>query len=434
MTHATVFIILDAARQDYVQPDTMPFLHALAQESTVGSFESPPGFAQRTVLFSGRYPDTSGNFSQFVFDPEASPFGWTRWLGPLRDLIKPRTWMVPARWTIDGITKKLTGDFHTDPAWIPPRLLPFFAMCEDTQPVFAPDAPGAPSIFDLCRDHGLSFRYLAHPISGDDEEVHRLLVEELRDQAPYDLYVAQLSATDEQAHHHGPKSDEMRENVLPDIDAKLASVHAALETHYDTWDLFVCGDHGMAPVDERVDILGELAGIEAEPGEDYVVFVNSTLAVFWFLTDRGRHAVERLLPTIEGAREVTEEERRSSRIPDDRCWGDRMFAADPGVLFWPDYFHVTDRTIRGMHGYLDKRTEGLGAMVLASSRAAGERVDLGPRALVDVFPTLCNLLGLPVPGSQEGESLVADVHPPPPSILDPLDAITWEPYVREARA
>ncbi len=434
MNHTTVFVILDAARADYVQPSTMPFLHGLSEQSVTGSFESPLGFAQRTVLFSGRYPDTSGNFSQFVYDPDASPFGWVRGLGPLRSMIRPRTWMYPARWAIERITKALTGDFHTDPAWIPPRLLPFFAMCEDTEPVFAPDALGAPSIFDLCREHGLTFRYLAHPVSGDDEEVHQLLVEELRREDPYDLYVAQLSATDEEAHHHGPHSQHMRQRVLPGIDAKLASIHATLEAHYDTWDLFVCGDHGMAPVEKRVDVLDALADLQAEPGEDYVGFVNSTLAVLWYLTEQGRREIEPVLHTIEGARVLTDGERADLRIPPERRWGDRMLAADAGVLFWPDYFHVTDSTIRGMHGYIDKSTEGLGTMVVASNRPSAVPLDLGARPLVDVFPTLCDLLGLPIPGTQEGKSLIDQARPPPPSILDGATPITWvwQPEVADA--
>lgn len=434
MTHATVFVILDAARADYVRPDTMPFLHGLSEESVTGSFESPPGFAQRTVLFSGRYPDTSGNFSQFVFDPGASPFGWTRSLGPLRSLIRPRTWMYPARWSIEKVTKGITGDFHTDPAWIPPRLLPFFAMCEDTEPVFAPGALGAPSIFDLCREHGLTFRYLAHPISGDDEEVHQLLVEELRREDPYDLYVAQFSATDEEAHHHGPDSEHMQEQVLPDIDAKLASVHATLEAHYDTWDLFVCGDHGMAPVEQRVDVLDALDHLDVEAGEDYVVFVNSTLAAFWYLTEQGYSEIQPVLDTIEGAHVLSEEERKDLRIPSERRWGDQMLAADPGVLFWPDYFHVTDSTIRGMHGYLDKSTEGLGTMIVASNRPSCFPEQLGPRPLVDVFPTLCDLLGLPIPDTQEGRSLVGQASHPPPSILDSETPISWDTEIGVADA
>lgn len=406
MSHATVLVIADAGRSDYVRPETMPFLHGLAQEGLRARFDSPPGFAQRTVLFTGRYPDTSGNFSAFVYDPDASPFRWTRALGPLGSLVRPRRALFPLRMGIKAVTKWATGAYHTDPAWIPPRFLPFFRPCEDMRPVFEPGALGAPSLFDLCRGNGLRFRYLAHPVSGDDDEVHRWLLRDLRSGAPHDFYVAQFSAPDEQGHVHGPASPHMQTRVLRDLDARLASIHAALAAGYDAWDLLVVGDHGMAPVRERVDVQARLGRLAVRPGRDYVLFVNSTLAVLWYLTERGERTIEDALASVPGARPVSAAERERLRIPRDRRWGDRMLAAEPGVLFWPDYFHVVERPILGMHGYLDKRDEGPGLGVLASSRGLGGPGDVGERSLVDVFPTLCQLLGLPVPSTQEGQSLL----------------------------
>ncbi len=405
MSHATVFVIMDAGRADYVRADSMPFLHGLSAQAVRGSFESPPGFAQRTVLFTGRYPDTSGNFSAFAFDPDASPFRWVRGLGPLGNLVRPRRILFPARWAIAKVTHVTTGAYHADPAWIPPRFLPFFRPCEDMRPIHEHGALGAMSLFDLCRAAGLRYRYLAHPVSGDDDDVCATLVRELRAGTPYDLYVAQLSTTDQMGHVHGPFSDAMQKGFLRDLDGKLASIHAALAAGYDSWDLFVCGDHGMAPVRRRIDLLAAVAQADARPGKDYVLFVNSTLGVLWYLTERGRREVEAVLPRIPGTRLVSEVERRGLRIPTERRWGDRMVAADPGVLFWPDYFHVTDSTILGMHGYLDKIDEAHGMAVLASSHKSAP-LDVGLRPLVDVFPTLCGLLGLPVPDGQEGKDLL----------------------------
>lgn len=421
MTKPTVLVILDAARRDYVNPVSMPFLHGLSRAGVQGAMESPPGFAQRTVMFCGMYPDTSGNFSAFVFDPPASPFRWVRWLGPAGRLVRPRRLLWPARWAIALLTRMTTGAYHADPAWIPPRFLPFFRPCEDMRPIHEADALPATSIFDLCRQHGLRYRYLAHPVSGDDDAVAATLVRELRAGTPCDLYVAQLSATDEKGHVHGPHSHEMRRRVLADIDGKLASIHAALAAHYDAWDLLVVGDHGMAPVERRVNVAAALARMPVRPGKDYVVFVNSTLAVLWYLTPRGREVIEAALPGVRGARPVGEAERRRLRIPTDRRWGDRMLAAHPGVLFWPDYFHVTDRPILGMHGYLDKRHETHGLLALASSRHTAP-ADLGLRPLVDVFPTLCDLLGVPAPPGQEGRSLLAKAARPSRPARSPLVA------------
>jgi predicted AlkP superfamily pyrophosphatase or phosphodiesterase len=408
VSRATLFLIIDAGRADYIRPDSMPFLHGLAQQGLKGQFISPPGFAQRTAFFTGRYPDTSGNLSAFCFDPDNSPFRWLRKLGPLPLLVRPRKIFVPARRAIKYISKWTSDCYHTDPGWIPTRFQPFFRPCEDSKPVHDPGALGATSIYDLCREHGLNYTYRAHPVSGDDDKVFAGLVKDLRAGAPYDLYAAQFSILDQQGHLHGPESSHIQTTCLRALDRKIAGVHAALAAGYDEWDLFVCADHGMAQVQRRVNVLKELKRLPIKPARDYVVFVNSTLAVFWYLTERGRVEIEAALPHLQGGRMLSDDERRERRIPTERRWGDRMFAADPGVLFWPDYFHVVDSTIRGMHGYLDKSLETYGMGVLASNRGAVPQGSFEARPLVDVFPTLCRLLDVPEPPGHEGRSVLPE--------------------------
>ena len=410
MSHATVFIIMDGGRADYVTPKQMPFLYGLGQRSIHGEFETSPGYAQRTVLFTGRHPDTSGNFMQFTFDPENSPYKWTQKLGPVRNIVRARRMLYPARLAIDTITRWKGPAYHTDPGWIPPKLLPFFRPCEDMKPLHAPDALGAKSIFDLCRERNLRYRYLAHPVSGDDQQVHATLVRELRKGAPYDFYVIQYSIADQKGHTHGPHSAAVRQRHLRDLDEKFATIHAALVAGYDSWDMFVCGSHGMAPVDVEVDLMTSLRASKAKLGRDYVVFINSTMALFWYLTKAGQQEMEALLPTIPRTRIIDQAERVSRRIPTDRRWGDAMLAADPGVIFWPDFFHVKDSKLAGMHGYLDRSTEANGAMVLASSNGHTNPRDASTRPLVDVFPTLCDLLGVATPSGQEGNSLLSEAH------------------------
>jgi arylsulfatase A-like enzyme len=244
-------------------------------------------------------------------------------------------------------------------------------------------------------------------VSGDDDAIYRGLVRDLRAGGDTRLYVAQFSILDQQGHIHGPYSDKLQKECLRELDRKIAGVHAAMNAGYDQADLFICADHGMAPVEQRVDILKALKKLPIKAARDYVVFVNSTLAVFWYLTEKGRIEIEAALPHLQGGRPLSDAERRERRIPTNRQWGDRMFAANPGVLFWPDYFHVVDSTIRGMHGYIDKSAENYGMAVLSSSAGTIPKGRFEPRSLVDVFPTLCRLLDVPTPSTAEGRSVLA---------------------------
>ncbi len=90
MRETTFLLILDACRRDYVTPENAPFLHGLMQKGLTASIESPPGFTQRTTMFTGTYPATSNAFSAFGYDPENSPFRWVGRLGPLAQPAKKR--------------------------------------------------------------------------------------------------------------------------------------------------------------------------------------------------------------------------------------------------------------------------------------------------------------------------------------------------------
>ena len=81
--------------------------------------------------------------------------------------------------------------------------------------------------------------------------------------------------------------------------------------------------------------------------------------------------------------------------------------ADAGTLILPNYFQGSEPVI-GMHGYLPDVPDNQAAyLVVDRDRPAGDIVDPVPRQMVDVFPTLLDLLRLPVPSSCEGRSLLA---------------------------
>ena len=204
MTALTCHLVLDACRRDYITPERTPFLASLMHKSVVASIHSPPGFTQRTAMFTGQHPDTSGNFQAFGYDPENSPFRWVRKLGPRAGLYRARKVFFPLRVAFKRVSRWSSGQYHTDPAWIPGRFLPSFAVVEDSKPVFEAGALPATSVFDLCRTHGRTFRYLAHPVSGDDADIFERILAAYREPSPPRLVVAQFSNLDERGHHKGP--------------------------------------------------------------------------------------------------------------------------------------------------------------------------------------------------------------------------------------
>lgn len=441
MKETTFLLILDACRRDYVTPENAPFLHGLMQKGLTASIESPPGFTQRTTMFTGTYPDTSNAFSAFGYDPANSPFRWVQKLGPMASLYRPRKVMYPARLAVKKVSKWASKQYHTDPAWIPGPYLPHFAVVEDSRPIFEENAMPFTGIFDLLRAQGKSFKYLAHPISGNDDEIFRMCMDTFTKGEEHAFVFAQFSNLDEGGHHHGPlvpegyipaknqteKDREFMRAQVKEIDRKCREIHGALAKNYDRFHFLCIGDHGMAPVMEKVNVLKMVESLDLKAGKDYVLFLDSTLAKVWFLNPRAEKLVTDLFTDVPFGRIIGPDERRARRIPLDRKYGDLMFAADPGVLFWPDYFHVVEHDIKGMHGYLEKGiswpkgeatpkltgdatygAETTGVLIMDSPEVQGPR-DLGLRNLVDVFPTLCRLAGVETPDHNEGESFLGRV-------------------------
>ena len=71
----TVFVLIDALRSDYLSPENMPFLYNLAKmniyvKKVVPSF----GYCERTEIFTGMRPDSSGNFTAIGYDPDLSEY------------------------------------------------------------------------------------------------------------------------------------------------------------------------------------------------------------------------------------------------------------------------------------------------------------------------------------------------------------------------
>jgi len=397
MRHATVLVAIDAGRHDYVDPDWMPFLHGLSREARTSRVDAPLGHDARNALYTGRYPDTSGSLGAYVFDPRtvARP-AWPR----------PTGLLAPARRALTKITRRPTAH-GPDPDRLPASSRPFLRRTDEDAPAYRPRAYGAPSLFDLCREQGLRFRFLDAPVSPNDEWTFNTLAKELRERQRFDLYVAHFHSIDRKSHALGPRSDALRRGPIRDLDEKLANIHAALAAGYESWDLLVLGTHGMTPVRRRVDVLGHLRRADARPGRDYVALVHGTYAQFWYRTPRGRRAVEALLPLVPGTRALEPGDQARLRIPRDGSTGDRILAADPGTLIAPNHSGLAATRMQAAHGYADRPDEDHGMGLLASSNGNVQPGDAGVRPLVDAFPTLCDLLGLSPPPSHEGHSLLA---------------------------
>jgi hypothetical protein len=180
--------------------------------------------------------------------------------------------------------------------------------------------------------------------------------------------------------------------------------------------LLLC-DHGMERVHESIDIRQGLEALDI-PMEELDFFIENTRATFWLHTDRAREAILELLGGLDHGTVVRRQDldQYGIRFPDD-AYGDVYFYAHPGSTLFPNDFYqplansvlaLMDRqqrsryrypTHRGDHGYFPENACERGYIVLAADgfTATSERV-----SIVDIAPTILDLLGLAPPSTMQG--------------------------------
>jgi hypothetical protein len=412
----TVFIILDAFRWDYLNADDTPFLWHWASEGRyVRRIISSTGFTQRAAMFTGTYPDVTDCYTMFCHEREASPY---RFLRPFQE---------PLRWLATGAERfgpldiverglrhrvfyRLGRVFasHAPPAFIPLYLLPLIGVSEDRVSIHGPGAFSVPSIFDRLREQGRTYRFLMFPdLFGDDEAVLSATLASVGE--GHDLYLLQFSDSDALCHLHGSEG-EVRRQVTRELDNKVRLVTEAFGAAYSEPSFMVVGDHGMMDVQTTVDVASVVHGRARQTGlrhgRDYLLFLDSTLARLWSFNDRAKVTLEDifLTPPLDGHGCLIDGEMAARyRIPPPgRRYGEHIWWANPGVLIHPDYFHPRWQVVRGMHGY-DSHHEKMMGFALAWGPGC-DRGSLDSAALIDVCPALCDLVGLPYPDANEGES------------------------------
>ena len=162
----------------------------------------------------------------------------------------------------------------------------------------------------------------------------------------------------------------------------------------------------MAPVAGAVDIAAALKTLPVRCPRDYVYFLDSTAARFWFAHDAARRAVTELLAGQPHGGFLTPDDTRRYRLPvgDRRHW-DACYLLEEGYVIHPDFFHTDPQTpMRGMHGYRPEAPDNQAAWIVGGDLRA-EVPAPGAREMVDVATTVCRMLELDVPGSFQGVEL-----------------------------
>lgn len=360
------------------------------------------GFEPDAAYIAGLYPDEADGGAQFWYDQSAGPFsflgGWVRTLNLLPDL--------PER-ALRRLVKRIARRRCTSPtlstARIPFHLLKYFSFpmrCKMDNPDFVK----AGSVFDLLRQTGLKWLYHGTPDYKVDLDSNTTRVEKALF-PPLEFAFFHIGDLDRVGHKYGPESVEIKA-ALKRIDKGIEHIHKVANERFEEVHLVIMGDHGMMEVQRHLDIWSELKKLPVKLEKDYLMFLDSTMARFWFFSEKAEGLIVDLLDNIEGGHIISQEEKDRYHLNySHNEFGDIIFLVDPGVLIFPN-FYQSKKPVKGMHGYAPETPEQQSALLIHSPKVkVPKRID-EPVDMRRVFPTLLDLLDLRIPAGTTVKSLL----------------------------
>jgi hypothetical protein len=375
-----LYLLVDAVRHDYVDPTRTPFLAEIAVQSGLSRMRPLLGYSDsiRSAIFTGRYPDETGYWMEYCYrpgSPALAPFGRLAPIDHLPSDLVRRAAKFGLSQTLVRRQAHRHGYAHLSLRNLPFRALDRFDWTLRTD-MTAPEALGAPTIFDQVADAGLVWTYL---------DASKLGMKRLRralDDLPLEtsFVFVYLHHVDLASHVVGIRSG-LFERALRHTDALARSVIERAEARLGLLDLAVFSDHGMSPVDRVVSY----PSLWRHPGfpSRFCFALDATMVRLWFEDDSPalRDEVREIVASPAAGHFLSDEERRDLHLDfGNRLYGDEIFLLEPRTAIYPN-FHSLQRP-KAMHAYHPDDPEQHGiAIGVGGAGETLELVQLAPYAL-----------------------------------------------------
>lgn len=224
------------------------------------------------------------------------------------------------------------------------------------------------------------------------------------DKRPH-LIAGYFSDMDDAGHRYGPNDDENIKKALFDLDEVLGQLFDGVKKLDIPVNIIIVSDHGMAEV--SLDQLIPFEPLESE--EDYILVSEGALLHIYLKEGANADSVLHRLRSLEWAEHYTV--CKATDFP--YYIGPRLDPRVGDIIVLPDFpWYFTSsrsfaflknmgRGVMGEHGYPTAYREMHGIFY-----AAGPAFEPGARVKafenIHVYPLICEILGLSIPGEVEG--------------------------------
>jgi predicted AlkP superfamily pyrophosphatase or phosphodiesterase len=342
------------------------------------------GFSSACVpsILTGRTPREHMHWSYFFYSKETSPFRF----------LKPLSWMPRAlteRGRVRHLISRLVGRVMGFTGYFQLYNLPFkhaglFDHCEKNDIFKAGGMNRGDNIFDVLERNEVPY-HVSDWHNCEEDNLKDCEEAILDDDIEFAfLYMASMDGL---LHQVGKESDQV-DGKLIWYEQKLRKLLSVARSRYKDVRVFICSDHGMATVENDIDLMSTIEALPLTYGSDYVAVYDSTMARFWFMNDDARELVSHTLEGQECGRILSEDDLQAlgCDFEGDR-FGELIYLLDPGSIIVPS--HMGLNTITGMHGYHPDHEDSDAALL------SNVNTPVSLESITDIFDLMRAEAGLP---------------------------------------
>lgn len=394
-----VMIWLDGFSSRYLNPEKTPFISELAHSGISATVEPLFAFAGIGVsAFTGVSINTHKVWTDYVYDRSTAYPAVLKYLLNVCDYLPSDILNPYARYAVC----RLFGVNPGAPNLIPISLIDYFRTKEQKRLTGDNPVEGARTLFEQLREYSVPFLTVGFYESIFEKIIVEKVLRALdRD---YRFILFRLGSLDKLGHRYGPESEEVTRRISA-IDTIVREITEKENRSASKSYFIIFSDHGMVPVREHIDIVSLLKGLPVKMPGDYIMFLNSTVACFWFGNGRAREIISEALGRVAAGTVLNEanlKELEINKIGTE--YGELLFALKEGKVFFPDFYRRR-KSPKGMHGYAFL-TYDRPLFIINSPVSPNKSTESIDARFIDVMPTVLDLLEVPVPESCEGRSLL----------------------------
>ncbi len=360
-------LFLDGFKLEYLK--YTPYLQELSKQCIHGELEVPFGYTSIIASFvTGCHPNKHG----------------------IIDVFKKRK--KPALFTINNKYLTSAWRYFTNNLYLYSPLETTFNKSKYFEPSMhniwmQKDCLPLPTLFDQLENNGKTFQAIDWPLHFNQRQASLFFKQDAKtimqhaEHLTADFQLIHFADLDTLGHIYGPDSKEIQEK-LKEIDDYCKTL--------DEENMIFFSDHGMDLITNHFDLEKEVEALELTYGKDYLAFIASTYAQFWYYTPEARNKITALLESLN---EGTIIDQNTYKLPKDQH---TIFLATMGTVFSPSYFS-NKIPYKAMHGWNPKKQQAFYLIKRPGKKKKAHMVDL--------LPTILDMMHLPAMQT-DGKSLL----------------------------